>query len=196
MVNRIRSFGREVEHLFFVALILGQFIIVITPGILPRPENQLLDVDRLAEKIPSVAPDIVDQYGIDAMIDNLKSYDRRYAVITGAGGGLGREFSAQLARQGWHIAVADIDRQRGCETLQLVEQNGGNRHAANRSRRESRHGLLRVRRRFHCLSLNDDECWLLYTSPVTIDPGPEITAQAIRLGWKPSEQATVVAPGG
>ncbi|MEM8945961.1 MAG: SDR family NAD(P)-dependent oxidoreductase [Planctomycetota bacterium] len=33
----------------------------------------------------------------------------RYALITGAGSGLGREFCLQLGRLGWHLAVTDTD---------------------------------------------------------------------------------------
>ena len=35
---------------------------------------------------------------------------RRTAIVTGAASGLGRALSVRLARDGWVIALADIDR--------------------------------------------------------------------------------------
>ena len=53
------------------------------------------------------------------------SHDRRFALVTGGASGLGREFSLQLAFQGWHVAVADIDLAGAQETLFSIEQVGG-----------------------------------------------------------------------
>lgn len=47
------------------------------------------------------------------------------AVITGAGGGLGRALALQLARRGGRLVLADIHEQRCAETARLVEQAGG-----------------------------------------------------------------------
>ena len=41
-------------------------------------------------------------------------------VITGAAGGLGREFALGFARRGDRVLVADIDEQGAAETAQLV----------------------------------------------------------------------------
>ncbi len=49
----------------------------------------------------------------------------RYALISGAGSGLGRALSVALAQRGWHIAVADINDAGGEETLKLVRAAGG-----------------------------------------------------------------------
>jgi NAD(P)-dependent dehydrogenase (short-subunit alcohol dehydrogenase family) len=50
---------------------------------------------------------------------------RRTAIITGAGSGLGRALAVRLARDGWTIALADINAL-GCdETKRLVEATGG-----------------------------------------------------------------------
>jgi NAD(P)-dependent dehydrogenase (short-subunit alcohol dehydrogenase family) len=51
--------------------------------------------------------------------------NRRYAIVTGSASGLGREFAVQLARQGWHLALADVDEVANSETLRQVEMAGG-----------------------------------------------------------------------
>jgi NAD(P)-dependent dehydrogenase (short-subunit alcohol dehydrogenase family) len=49
----------------------------------------------------------------------------RYGVITGAASGLGRALAVRLARDGWQLALADLNAA-GCEeTKSLVEQRGG-----------------------------------------------------------------------
>ncbi|MBI3836691.1 MAG: SDR family NAD(P)-dependent oxidoreductase [Planctomycetia bacterium] len=50
---------------------------------------------------------------------------KRYAIVTGAASGLGRAVAVELARRGWHVALADINPQGSQETLALVEQAGG-----------------------------------------------------------------------
>ena len=50
---------------------------------------------------------------------------RRNAIITGAASGLGRALAVRLARDGWRIAVADIDTAGSKETLKLIEAAGG-----------------------------------------------------------------------
>lgn len=48
----------------------------------------------------------------------------RYAVVTGAASGLGRAIAVRLARDGWRLALADLNTA-GCEeTRGLVEQAG------------------------------------------------------------------------
>jgi NAD(P)-dependent dehydrogenase (short-subunit alcohol dehydrogenase family) len=49
----------------------------------------------------------------------------RYAIITGAGSGLGRALSVELAKRGWHIAVTDVNDQGSEETLRQVRAAGG-----------------------------------------------------------------------
>src|SRR4030095_9076670 len=48
----------------------------------------------------------------------------RTAVITGAGGGIGRGIAISLARRGCHLALADIDEAGLAQTLSLVEASG------------------------------------------------------------------------
>jgi NAD(P)-dependent dehydrogenase (short-subunit alcohol dehydrogenase family) len=53
------------------------------------------------------------------------SATRQYAIITGAASGLGRAFALRLARDGWHLAIADVNLPAAQETLELVRQAGG-----------------------------------------------------------------------
>jgi NAD(P)-dependent dehydrogenase (short-subunit alcohol dehydrogenase family) len=50
---------------------------------------------------------------------------KKYAIITGAGSGLGRALSIALARRGWHLALADVNDAGSEETLSLVRAAGG-----------------------------------------------------------------------
>jgi NAD(P)-dependent dehydrogenase (short-subunit alcohol dehydrogenase family) len=49
----------------------------------------------------------------------------RTAIITGAGGGLGRAIALRLAADGFSVAGMDVDEQAGAETCKLVRQIGG-----------------------------------------------------------------------
>lgn len=49
----------------------------------------------------------------------------RYALVTGAARGLGREFCLRLARERWRIAIVDVDLPGAEETRLLVERAGG-----------------------------------------------------------------------
>jgi NAD(P)-dependent dehydrogenase (short-subunit alcohol dehydrogenase family) len=47
------------------------------------------------------------------------------AIVTGAASGLGRAIAVELGRRGWRVALADIDAAGSQQTLDLVEQAGG-----------------------------------------------------------------------
>jgi NAD(P)-dependent dehydrogenase (short-subunit alcohol dehydrogenase family) len=49
----------------------------------------------------------------------------RTAIVTGAASGLGRALALRLAKDGWQLALADVDTERAHETLAMVEKAGG-----------------------------------------------------------------------
>lgn len=50
----------------------------------------------------------------------------QYGIITGAASGLGRALAVELAKRGWHLALADLNDPGSEETLALVRKAGGN----------------------------------------------------------------------
>lgn len=59
---------------------------------------------------------------------NKPSHDA-YAVVTGAGSGIGRSFALELTRRGGRVICADVNLEAARETVALIEQAGGRGHA-------------------------------------------------------------------
>jgi NAD(P)-dependent dehydrogenase (short-subunit alcohol dehydrogenase family) len=55
----------------------------------------------------------------------MKELERRRVVITGAGSGLGRAMSLELAQRGCRILAVDVKSDRADATARLIEQAGG-----------------------------------------------------------------------
>ena len=49
----------------------------------------------------------------------MDSFKHKYAVVTGAGSGIGRAVARQLVREGCHVAICDIQTDAMAETLEL-----------------------------------------------------------------------------
>ncbi|KJS09732.1 MAG: hypothetical protein VR78_15520 [Hoeflea sp. BRH_c9] len=52
-------------------------------------------------------------------------WTERSALVTGAGGGLGRAIALRLVRDGWSLVLLDANNAANQETLSLVEESGG-----------------------------------------------------------------------
>jgi NAD(P)-dependent dehydrogenase (short-subunit alcohol dehydrogenase family) len=50
---------------------------------------------------------------------------QRYGIITGAASGIGRALAVRIAREGWRLALVDLNAPGMAETKSLVEQAGG-----------------------------------------------------------------------
>lgn len=56
---------------------------------------------------------------------NASADNRRYAVVTGSAGSLGRAFAVRLAERGYRLALVDVNEAENAETLRRVEIAGG-----------------------------------------------------------------------
>lgn len=55
----------------------------------------------------------------------MKKFPEKRVVITGAGSGFGRALALEFASMGWRVGVADINEERADESVELVNQKGG-----------------------------------------------------------------------
>ena len=55
----------------------------------------------------------------------IKPSYQSYAIVTGAGSGIGRSFALELANRGGHIICADINLESAKQTVQLIKEKGG-----------------------------------------------------------------------
>lgn len=58
-----------------------------------------------------------------------KSSQNAYAVVTGAGSGIGRSFALELVKRNGAVVCADINLESAKETVALIEQQGGTAYA-------------------------------------------------------------------
>ena len=72
MIYRVDAVGRIVEYFLFVPFILGELVVVVTPGIFPRPEDRILCLLRSFEERASLLPHTGDKLVGHAVINDLK----------------------------------------------------------------------------------------------------------------------------
>lgn len=58
----------------------------------------------------------------------MNRHERRSAIVTGAGSGIGRAIAARLAAEGAAIAVLDVNEAGGTETVRMITDAGGRAH--------------------------------------------------------------------
>ena len=81
----------------------------------------------------------------------MKRLEGRTAVVTGAGGGIGRAVSMRLARAGCHLALCDRNATSLAETAELVQSLGrrASQHVVDVSKRAQMESLVDEVRSFH-----------------------------------------------
>jgi NAD(P)-dependent dehydrogenase (short-subunit alcohol dehydrogenase family) len=55
----------------------------------------------------------------------ILTFAGKVAIVTGAGGGIGRAVSVALARSGARVVAVDFEREPGLQTTQLIRESGG-----------------------------------------------------------------------
>lgn len=58
-------------------------------------------------------------------MDSTKRFAGQVAIVTGAAQGIGAATALRLAAEGANVAVVDLTEERGAETVQLIERDGG-----------------------------------------------------------------------
>jgi len=53
------------------------------------------------------------------------NFQSKVVLITGAGSGIGRKAAMMFAERGAKVAVNDVDKRRGTETVDMIKKNGG-----------------------------------------------------------------------
>src|SRR3954462_6701688 len=51
--------------------------------------------------------------------------EKKHCIVTGAASGLGRAIAVELGRQGWHVAICDLNDEASAPTLTHVQEAGG-----------------------------------------------------------------------
>jgi hypothetical protein len=71
-VDWIDALAGKIENLFFIALILGQLVIIKAPGIFPTTQDLKFFVERQSKQTMGLLPDRLYLFATNAMVDHLE----------------------------------------------------------------------------------------------------------------------------
>ncbi|OAD32023.1 hypothetical protein A7A43_19230 [Acinetobacter baumannii] len=97
----------------------------------------------------------------------VKPSQKAYAVVTGAGSGIGRSFAIELAKRGGSVVCADINLEAAEETVTLLEQQGAKAFAmrCDVGDAEQVNHLAETAEIWHCCKVSDEAAFCLIQRP-------------------------------
>ena len=97
-------------------------------GALPQvdiPANTLQAIKSDLSKLSFENKSVIEKKTSSNSVPALKSHEGKVIIVTGAGSGIGRASSMELAARGAQVVMVDYNEESGQETLDLVKSHGG-----------------------------------------------------------------------
>lgn len=89
------------------------------------PMNILLALKSDLSKISFENKDVTEKRTTSNSVPIVKTHKGKVIIVTGAGSGIGRASSLELAARGAQVVMVDFNKKTGKETLELVKSHGG-----------------------------------------------------------------------